>query len=168
MPAPSTPSKDSPKPSDLPSHDNKKEQQPTGSSASGTSSEVLDLHNQFRAKHSAPPLVWDATLAAYAQKWSDRCVFEHSSGSYGENLAQGFPDWEGVVTAWYDENTEYDYSKPGFTHGIGHFTQLVWVGTTKLGCAVADCNGNPLYTCSYDPPGNVVNGDAFKTNVLPN
>jgi hypothetical protein len=44
---------------------------------------VLDLHNAYRARHHAPPLAWDASLAASAQAWADRCVFQHS-GPGGE------------------------------------------------------------------------------------
>ncbi|KAI8142604.1 CAP domain-containing protein [Fennellomyces sp. T-0311] len=138
-------------------------------SASGSSeSETLDLHNKFRAEHSAPDLKWNSTLAEYAQKWSDRCVFEHSSGPYGENLAMGYGDWTSAITAWYDEYKDYDFSNPGFASGTGHFTQVVWIGTTDLGCGVSDCNGRPLYTCSYYPPGNIVSGNAFSENVKAN
>lgn len=48
---------------------------------------ALDQHNMYRKKHSAPPLVWDAKLAEYAQKWSDGCDFKHSGGPYGENVS---------------------------------------------------------------------------------
>lgn len=34
----------------------------------------------------------------------------------------------------------YDFKKPtGFTEETGHFTQLVWKATEKVGCAVVDC-----------------------------
>ncbi|KAI9271652.1 CAP domain-containing protein [Phascolomyces articulosus] len=145
---------------------------PSSSSGSGDlseeDSEALALHNQFRAKHSAPALVWNATLASYAKDWSDRCVFEHSSGPYGENLAMGYNDWKSAITAWYDEVSDYDFSNPGFGQGTGHFTQMVWVDTTQLGCGVADCSNGPMYTCSYFKPGNIVSGNEFKENVLPN
>ncbi len=44
----------------------------------------------------------------------------------------------------------------------GHYTQLVWRDTERVGCGVANCNnvdgfgaGN-LWVCNYDPPGNYV------------
>jgi uncharacterized protein YkwD len=43
----------------------------------------LDAHNSVRAQHGAVNLVWDNTLAAAAQEWADRCVFEHSGGQLG-------------------------------------------------------------------------------------
>ncbi|KAL1936315.1 hypothetical protein VTP01DRAFT_449 [Rhizomucor pusillus] len=138
------------------------------SSLSSEDAEVLKLHNEFRAKHSAPALEWSTKLAEYAQKWSDRCVFEHSQGPYGENLAMGYGSWTDAITAWYDEYKEYDYSNPGFSSATGHFTQLVWKGTTQLGCGVTKCLNGPLYTCSYYKPGNIVGGTYFQENVLPN
>lgn len=61
--------------------------------ASSFQSMALSEHNNFRAKHNAPALVWNATLASAAQSWSDKCVFKHSGGTlgpYGENLAVSF------------------------------------------------------------------------------
>ena len=43
----------------------------------------LDAHNTFRAKHGAPALTWNDTLAAAAQKEVDPCVFKHSGGAVG-------------------------------------------------------------------------------------
>jgi hypothetical protein len=42
---------------------------------------ILKKHNQYRAKHGAPALKWDKTVAQYAQKWTNRCVFQHSGVS---------------------------------------------------------------------------------------
>jgi hypothetical protein len=41
----------------------------------------------------------------------------------------------------------------------------VWRGTTQLGCGMAQCGGNDIWVCNYDPPGNYQN--EYKTNVLP-
>jgi hypothetical protein len=40
---------------------------------------------------------------------------------------------------WYDEvtNPGYNFETGGFSGGTGHFTQLVWKGTTELGCGIA-------------------------------
>ena len=58
---------------------------------------MLNAHNAARAKHGVPPLSWSASLAKAAQAWADRCVFEHSSTNYGENLAQGTGDFANAV-----------------------------------------------------------------------
>jgi hypothetical protein len=64
---------------------------------------VLDLHNQYRAKHQVGPLSWDNTLSSFAQNWANRCNFVHSSGSYGENIAWGHSSFAAAVTDWYSE-----------------------------------------------------------------
>lgn len=52
----------------------------------------------------------------------------------------------------------------------GHFTQLVWLGSTELGCAWQDCTASlGLYfvACEYSPQGNIANAGYFQANVLP-
>jgi len=97
---------------------------PTNASTSSDESTILAAHNAYRAKHSAPALKWNSTLASYAQNWSDGCEFKHSGGPYGENLAMGYADWKSVVAAWYDEEKNYNYNNPGFSASTGHFTQV--------------------------------------------
>ena len=65
--------------------------------------------------------------------------------------------------AWYDEINDpgYDFNNPGYRNGIGHFTQMVWKSTEKLGCGVS----GEYLTCRYYPPGNYVG--QFAQNVLP-
>jgi len=47
------------------------------------SAEALAGHNNFRALHGASPLTWNGDLAAAANSWASRCVFEHSGGQVG-------------------------------------------------------------------------------------
>jgi len=65
--------------------------------------------------------------------------------------------------AWYDEINDpgYNFNNPGFTSGIGHFTQMVWQDTQRLGCGVS----GSFLTCRYDPPGNY--SGQFRQQVLP-
>jgi uncharacterized protein YkwD len=133
----------------------------------------VDAHNAARAKHCAAPLVWSSKLADVAQRWANSlrdqgCKFGHSGGQYGENLAAGTQntlDPESVVGMWYDEVRDYSFSRGGFSMQTGHFTQVVWRGTTQVGCGVSKCNGNDIFVCNYDPPGNV-EGE-YQRNVLP-
>lgn len=138
--------------------------------------DILNYHNQYRAKHHAPSLKWNETLATYAQNWSNGCEFKHSHGLYGENLGYGHNSWKQLVDDWYNEVNDYSYLLPGFSAATGHFTQLVWKSTTSVGCGVQTCDnlfkGAKLYTCSYSPHGNVIginfrNGKPyFGENVL--
>lgn len=130
-------------------------------------------HNGYRAKHCAPPLTWSPKLAELAQKWADAlrakgCAFGHSNGSTGENLAAGTTgtlDPEGVVKMWYDEIALYKFPNGGFSMKTGHFTQVVWRGTTQVGCGRSQCNGMDIFVCEYDPAGNWEG--QYRENVLP-
>jgi len=128
---------------------------------------MLNAHNAARAKHGVPPLSWSASLAKAAQAWADRCVFEHSNTNYGENLAQGTGEYSGAdaVNDWYNEISAYDFNNPGDSEATGHFTQVVWKETKKVGCGVAQCSDGALYVCNYEPAGNMQG--AYPDNVLP-
>ena len=137
---------------------------------------ILNSTNLYRYEHSAGYIYWNESLASYAQSYSQKCVWEHSHGPYGENLARGYPEVIGAVDAWGDERAMYDFSSSnpsGFTEATGHFTQLVWQGTQATGCGWTDCDGknglDGIYlVCEYYPPGNVVGEDNlyFKQNVV--
>lgn len=134
--------------------------------------EALSAHNPFRVKHHASPLEWDKTLANYAEHYASKCVFKHSSSPYGENLAAGYPSITAAIAAWYAEQKNYSYLWPGFSYKTGHFTQVVWKSTTKLGCAFVFCNGKNgtpghYLVCEYSPHGNITNAGYFRKNVLP-
>ncbi|KAI5841805.1 CAP domain-containing protein [Morchella snyderi] len=130
--------------------------------------DVLNAHNTRRALHGAPALTWDSTMASYATSISAKCVFEHSGGPYGENLAAGYATPEDAIEAWYAENTSYNYAAGLFSEATGHFTQLVWASATKVGCGIATCGTSTtpgdMLTCEYDT-GNVIG--YFVQNVLP-
>ncbi len=130
-------------------------------------------HNAARAKHCARPLTWSPKLAAVAQQWANTlreqgCKFGHSGGTYGENLAAGTTGAmspEAVVAMWYDEVKGYSFQQPGFSMQTGHFTQVVWRGTTQVGCGLTQCKGNDIWVCEYDPPGNWEG--QYREQVLP-
>lgn len=119
--------------------------------------EMLGLHNEKRALHSAGALTWDSDVYAYAQAYADKFTcggsLVHSGGQYGENLALGFSTAESAFNAWYSEGDNYDYST---ATTFDHFTAIIWKGTTKLGCAYKSCDQGRYTICSYDPAGNIV------------
>src|SRR6056297_3216625 len=98
----------------------------------------------MRAAHRVPPLAWDPRLAATAEAWAERRVFEHGSGGYGENLAWGTAEAYGPtdhVRRRYEEIRSCDFRTGRSVDGgpVGHFTQLVRRETTHLGCGFAQC-----------------------------
>ncbi len=62
----------------------------------------------------------------------------------------------GPLGSWYGEKAAYNFNEPGFSEATGHFTQLVWKGSKKLGCGIAFANKNTtaIIVANYDPPGN--------------
>lgn len=134
---------------------------------------ALAIHNQLRSDHHAPKLVWDDGLQAFAERHANACVFQHSSPHpYGENLAAGFLSVTDAIRGWYSEEAQYSYWWPGFSMKTGHFTQLVWVATKKVGCAAVACNGRngtpgTYLVCEYSPAGNINSRSYFRENVLP-
>jgi hypothetical protein len=137
-------------------------------------SQLLAAHNAHRARHCAPPLQWSAQLARAAEGWAHElvrrgCPLEHSQLAHGENLAAGtqggFAPGD-FVDMWYREVGGYRFKRGRFSMSTGHFTQLIWRDTRRVGCALGACdNGLELLVCEYDPPGNVEG--RFEANVLP-
>ena len=130
----------------------------------------LDSHNKKRQLHQVGPLSWSATIAASAQNYANTCPDSHSNSGYGENLAwASYPaSIETVVSWWYSEESNYDYANPGWQPEAGHFTQMVWKGTTEIGCGMARCTSGKwpyVWVCQYNPPGNVIG--TFTENVFP-
>jgi hypothetical protein len=68
---------------------------------------------------------------------------------------------------WYNEIKLYGFNRPGYYSGTGHFTQVVWKGSRKLGVGFAVTgDGKTLYVVAqYSPPGNYLG--QFGQNVLP-
>ncbi|CCE86536.1 Piso0_005031 [Millerozyma farinosa CBS 7064] len=121
---------------------------------------ILEAHNDKRAKHSAKSLSWSKDLydyaSNYASKYSCSGSLKHSGGKYGENLAVGYKTGPDAVDAWYDEGKSYNY---GSASSFDHFTQVIWKGTSQVGCAYKDCsseNWGKYIICSYNPAGNMV------------
>ncbi|XP_053668153.1 uncharacterized protein LOC128718555 [Anopheles marshallii] len=136
--------------------------------------EVLERHNQLRPKHSASPLQLDAGMCQYAQQWANyiasRNVMQHrSNNKYGENIyaAFGKSNVTGTeaVDAWYNEIKDYTFgaANPSNFSQVGHFTQVVWKKSRKIGVGIAAQGKNIYVVCNYDPPGNY--GGQYSANV---
>lgn len=139
-------------------------------------------HNKIRADAGvAEPLGYSPELAKSAQQWADHlkkthaCKMQHSDtkGRYGENLYWASPlIWSDgrrevhkvtpaeVISSWGKEKVDYDYASNTCAHGAecGHYTQIVWRETSKLGCGFAVCEDSreQVWVCHYTPAGNIV------------
>jgi pathogenesis-related protein 1 len=123
--------------------------------------EMLALHNAMRSDVQLPPLQWSNALAAYSQKWADTLLAKNLSlhnpnSPYGENIfiTGTGSDPSLAVRQWAAESTDYSYRTNSCRSDCGHYTQLVWRDTAKVGCAVARGQRRDIWVCSYDPPGN--------------
>jgi hypothetical protein len=73
---------------------------------------------------------------------------------------------QNVIDLWYNEYDKYRFSHQGFASGTGHFTQIVWKASKKLGIGVSfDKKRNMWIICgNFDPAGNVIG--EFEANVF--
>lgn len=145
--------------------------------------ELLDDHNKFRSvtalgRTGSQPgatnmlkLEWDEALAVSSKVHADKCNFQHSTGrGYGENLAAAasssglsFSNLKNGIVNWYNEHTDYNFD-PNTCSGVcGHYTQVVWANSDKVGCAYQSCQDGDIFSgyayqlilvCQYSPPGN--------------
>uniref|UniRef100_A0A3P8VCR8 Golgi-associated plant pathogenesis-related protein 1 n=1 Tax=Cynoglossus semilaevis TaxID=244447 RepID=A0A3P8VCR8_CYNSE len=152
--------------------------EPQATASRQFSNEVLRCHNEYRRKHQAPPLKLSSKLsreaARYAESLASTKILKHSEqssrGSCGENLAWASYDQTGkdVVDRWYEEVKQYNFSRPGFSSGTGHFTAMVWKSSKELGIGKAIASdGSSFVVARYFPAGNITNQGHFENNVFP-
>ncbi|XP_077770023.1 GLIPR1-like protein 1 isoform X1 [Canis aureus] len=150
----------------------------------------LDAHNALRARVLPPAadmrhLSWDDGLAKTAKAWANTCRFEHNSclsKSYechptfqyiGENIWLGglsIFSPKSAVDAWFNETEYYDYDTLSCTKVCGHYTQVVWANSYKVGCAVTMCPKlggyeTVIFVCNYGPAGNYLNRPPYTRGV---
>jgi pathogenesis-related protein 1 len=149
---------------------------------------ITAAHNRVRAQATPTPdpalpkICYSAPIAAAAQSYANGCVFKHDTErlrnlGYGENLyaaagSAGDSAAKDAVPAWACEATNYDFASrscslngcPAAAGTCGHYTQLVWRDTDRVGCGIKQCTTNspfqnfPAWTllvCDYAPPGNI-------------
>jgi hypothetical protein len=77
----------------------------------------------------------------------------------GENIygSGGNADAQQAVDLWAAEAANYDYATNACSSVCGHYTQIAWRTTLKLGCAMHVCPslafGHSI-VCDYGPGGN--------------
>lgn len=159
---------------------------------------TLEYHNVYRQKHSMVDFTYDSSLERAAQRWADHlgalqsCLVHEQPRVYGENLfffgARHFPSEEfmakAMTQAYYMEGYGYDYNRfvPMSYYKTGHFTQLVWKESRRIGVGVSVRRGNgagsvcnrasantySIYiVVKYDPAGNFQTHNAYIGNVRP-
>ena len=136
---------------------------------------ILASHNRERTALGVRPFKWDDRLARQAQAWADHLArtgrFEHSpadpfdGATPGENLwigTRGAYSPEEMVGYWIDEKSNFKpgvfpaVSHTGDLQAVGHYTQLIWRETTRIGCGVASSGAEEVLVCRYIVSGNVI------------
>jgi hypothetical protein len=148
--------------------------------------ELVTAHNQARSgplnptpMPALPPVTWDPVLADSAYGYLARCIatasppalVDHNadrstdyqalggSGYVGENIfaSSGSATPTAAVASWMAEASQYDYNTSPIGTA-GHYTQVVWRASVRIGCAIVDCPNVTFHhtvLCDYAPGGNI-------------
>ena len=72
-----------------------------------------------------------------------------------------------MVGHWVTERRDFvnaptpGFSRTGRWQDVAHYTQIIWRGTSAVGCAVAANARDEYLVCRYAPAGNVVGRGAY-------
>jgi hypothetical protein len=133
---------------------------------------IVIVHNQARSIAGVGPIYWDVSLAAAADRYAAELArsgrWGHSQPAtrpgQGENLwmgTRGAFSVEQMVGSWAGEGRWFkrgvfpNVSRTGNWDQVGHYTQIVWRGTTRVGCSLRSSAMNDYLVCRYSPAGNV-------------
>ncbi|KAJ3230600.1 hypothetical protein HDU81_004406 [Chytriomyces hyalinus] len=129
-----------------------------------------------------PHVTWDEAIAkgaaVHAGPSASNCGLTHVTGPtqyFSQNVGQNlyaFYGGQGVseagnyirsVAGWVrpEECNGYNSRRGMDTfHVWGHYSQVLWPESTKMGCAVVPCQGGRgvIVACDYSTPGNRING----------
>ncbi|XP_023939149.2 serotriflin [Bicyclus anynana] len=138
---------------------------------------IILYHNFFRTKVRPTAsnmllMSWHPLAAQKAQKYAEQCIFlQHNDpkenavpylGNCGQNIfvSSHKTPWFFALKSWFLEYQNFTYGAPVRNFkAVGHYTQMVWATSHKVGCGVAHCAGGPWgqfynYVCHYCPGGN--------------
>ena len=137
-------------------------------------SAMMAGHNQARRQYGVAPLLWDEGLARDAAVYAARLArtnrFEHDRQTgrfprHGENLFMGTRDaysYVDMIRLLVDERRYFrpgrfpNVSTTGSVWHVGHYTQIIWPSSQRVGCATASNHSNDYLVCRYLPAGNIV------------
>merc|ERR1712110_270231 len=136
--------------------------------------DMLKQHNDYRATHNADPLSIDDDLMDKAQAWADELArdnkFEHTTVKnlngecLGENIfmsSGGEASAADATRSWYCEVDDYydtinKWPTNPNSPAIGHFTQVVWKDSQRVGFGIATgSDGMTRVVANYQPCGNM-------------
>ena len=132
-----------------------------------------NLYRDNKAGQKLKMLKWNASLTQAAQKWAEHLIVKskplsvNASYEYGANLAQVTYPWRNKLVCspsiemFYGQADKYKQylsewkSNPSAGvfqfNQINRFTQMMWPGTTGVGCAFAKNADRKINVCYYYP-----------------
>uniref|UniRef100_A0A4Q8K1D9 U86-Liphistoxin-Lth1a_1 n=1 Tax=Liphistius thaleban TaxID=1905330 RepID=A0A4Q8K1D9_9ARAC len=144
----------------------------------GTKKKIVLMHNFYRSRVDPPAsdmleMSWHKGAQEGAERWAEACqLLIHDGplgrwvddyGSCGQNIfvSNVQVPWMFVVKAWFMEHLDFSYGSLNNTpEVIGHYTQMVWYNSHKVGCGFHYCVQGVVkkpfynYVCNYCPIGN--------------
>ncbi|CAG2109662.1 unnamed protein product [Medioppia subpectinata] len=126
----------------------------------------------------------DPDLVKYAEWRCPNADAGHlqDDDAHGENIAQGWAPSPGIIVDvdfrscsavmdyWASEEVNYDYAGHGANNRgeTMHFTALVWVNSTIIGCAKCPSHAYQIsVVCNFQAPGNIEEPSYEAANVFP-
>lgn len=132
-------------------------------------------------------LEWDDELASWAQLWVEQCIDGHDKdrviasgvdGYVGQNRYDSWSsaydatrDYAKYVQAWFDEVKDWPASDTSAfvvtAATTGHYTQVVWGKTSKVGCGFVAWKSTDQYPyrqafiCNYWVAGNFMGAPLY-------
>ena len=149
--------------------------------------QIVDAHNYNR--RSAQPgavnmklMEWSNCLEQVAEDYMSTCPGTYHnrdrtsdanalgcqpSGYVGENLywySLPITNVSEPVASWYSEDQYYNINTKSCSFICGHYTQVVWANTYKVGCAKVFCTAkrSAYLLCNYAPGGNYPGQTPYK------
>jgi hypothetical protein len=164
--------------SDKTSDDKTSDDKTSNKTSSDNSKKWLNAHEKYRKGWSNKPLIWDKQLAIQARNYAKTLSYNNiqhgdmcgncsgSSCPGGNKCGQNLRavnnmkiDPESSVDSWYSECSNYNKlptrdNWSSYGPKIGHYSQVMWKNTDRIGCAIVDDVAN----CLYD------SGNTFSSN----
>lgn len=145
----------------------------------GFSDRLIIAQNAERRSLGLRPLRWDRQLedaaSAYATTLAVTGNWQHSAiasrRGQGENLwmgTHGAFTVEQMTDGWIAEKRMFrpgifpNVSSTGRWEDVGHYTQVIWADTDRIGCGLRSSRDYDYLVCRYAQAGNVMG-----QNVMP-